>query len=147
MVWNRKEGGSKSIRKWREAAFSTFQHTLSYHILDPLWSSIKQHSQNFLPQHWNARSWILLEAFVLNRLTLHCTSQCLTRQLTNMESFKREHVQVLWFVSHFIMALIKCSANMEELLQACVSSDNEKFNKDIEGYFHTYKFSIPTSPP
>ena len=39
---------------------------------------------------------------------------------------------VLGFVSHFIRALEKCSTNMKELLQACVGSVDENFNKDIE---------------
>ena len=49
-----------------------------------------------------------------------------------MESVKREHVQVLGIVSHFIRALEKCASNMEDLLQSCGGTMDESFNKDTE---------------
>ena len=55
-----------------------------------------------------------------------------TRQFTTMESVKREHVQVLGFVSHFIRALEKCASNMEDILQAGVVNMEDSFSKDIE---------------
>ena len=65
-----------------------------------------------------------------------CTSAPLyisvpTRQFTAMESVKREHVQVLGFVSHFIRALEKCASNMEDLLQSCVGNMDDSINKDV----------------
>ena len=55
-----------------------------------------------------------------------------TRQFTTMESVKREHVQLLGFVSHFIRALEKCAFNMEDILQAGVVNMEDSFSKDIE---------------
>ena len=55
-----------------------------------------------------------------------------TRQFTTMESVKREHVQVLGFVSHFIRALEKCASNMEDILQSGVANMEDSITKDIE---------------
>ena len=55
-----------------------------------------------------------------------------TRQFTTMESVKREHVQVLGFVSHFIRALEKCASNMEEIVQSGASNMEDSLSKDME---------------
>ena len=55
-----------------------------------------------------------------------------TRQFTTMESVKREHVQVLGFVSHFIRALEKCASNMEDILQSGAANMEDSLSKDIE---------------
>ena len=55
-----------------------------------------------------------------------------TRQFTTMESVKREHVQLLGFVSHYIRALEKCASNMGDILQAGVVNMEDSFSKDIE---------------
>ena len=55
-----------------------------------------------------------------------------TRQFTAIESVKREHVQVLGFVSHFIRALEKCASDMEDLLPSCVGNMDDSINKDVE---------------
>ena len=54
-----------------------------------------------------------------------------TRPFTTMEAVKREHIQMLGFVSMFIRTIEKCATKMEDLMQSCVGSVNESFNKDL----------------
>ena len=41
---------------------------------------------------------------------------------------------MLGFVSLFIRTIEKCAANMEELMQSCLGSVDDSFNKDLESY-------------
>ena len=51
-----------------------------------------------------------------------------------MKSVKREHVQILGFVSLFIRTIEKCATNMEELMQAALCSVDEAMVKDLEEF-------------
>ena len=65
-----------------------------------------------------------------------------------MEAVKREHVKMLGFVSMFIRAIEKCATNMEELLQSCLGSVDESFNKDMEellSYIHVKLATISST--
>ena len=71
-----------------------------------------------------------------------------TKQFTTMEAVKREHVQMLGFVSMFIRAIEKCATNMEDVLQACFGSMDEAVHKDIEealGYIHVQLAAISST--
>ena len=55
-----------------------------------------------------------------------------TKQFTKMESVKREHVQILGFISLFIRTIEKCATNMGDLMQAALGSVDEALAKDLE---------------
>ena len=68
-----------------------------------------------------------------------------TKQFTSMEAVKGEHVQMLGLVSMFIRTIEKCATNMEELMQSCLGSVDESFNKDLEellSYIHVQLATI-----
>ena len=67
-----------------------------------------------------------------------------TKQFTTMESVKREHVQVLGFVSLFIRTIEKCATNMEELMQAALSSADEAMVKDLEELLAYIRIQLAT---
>ena len=72
----------------------------------------------------------------------------LTKQFTTMESVKREHVQVLGFVSSFIRTIEKCATNMKELMQAALGSVDEAMVKDLEellAYVHIQLATITST--
>ena len=67
-----------------------------------------------------------------------------TKQFITMEAVKREHVKMLGFVR----AIEKCATNMEELLQSCLGSVDESFNKDMEellSYIHVKLATISST--
>ena len=70
-----------------------------------------------------------------------------TEQFTTIETVKKEHVQMLGFVSMFIGAIEKCATNIEELLQSCLGSADESFNKDLEllSYIHVQLATISST--
>ena len=71
-----------------------------------------------------------------------------TKQFTTMEAVKREHVQMLGFVSMFIRAIEKCATNMEDLIQSCLGSVDESFTKDLEellSYIHVQLATISST--
>ena len=56
-----------------------------------------------------------------------------------MESVKREHVQMLGFVSMVIRNIEKCATNIEGPMQGWLGSVDKTFNKDLEellSYIH-----------
>ena len=64
-----------------------------------------------------------------------------------MEAVKREHVQMLGFVSMFTRTIEKCATNMEELMQFCLGSVDESFDKDLEELLRKYMFNWPPFLP
>ena len=65
-----------------------------------------------------------------------------------MDAVKREHVQMLGFVSMFIRAIEKCVTNMEDLLQSCFGSVDESFHEDLEevlSYIHVQLATISST--
>ena len=67
-----------------------------------------------------------------------------TKQFTTMESVKREHVQVLGFVSLFIRTIEKCATNMEDLMQAGLGSVDEAMVKDLEELLAYVRIQLAT---
>ena len=67
-----------------------------------------------------------------------------TKQFKTMESVKREHVQVLGFVSLFIRTIEKCATNMEELMQAALGSVDEAMVKDLEELLAYVRIQLAT---
>ena len=61
-----------------------------------------------------------------------------------MESVKREHVQVLGFVSLFIRTIEKCATNMEELMQAALGSADDAMVKDLEELLAYIRIQLAT---
>ena len=61
-----------------------------------------------------------------------------------MESVKREHVQILRFVSLFIRTIEKCATNMEELMQAALGSVDEAMAKDLEEFLAYVRIQLST---
>ena len=71
-----------------------------------------------------------------------------TKQFITMEAVKREHVQMLGFVSMFIRAIEKCVTNMEDLLHSCFGSVDESFHKELEevlSYIHVQLATISST--
>ena len=67
-----------------------------------------------------------------------------TKQFTTMESVKREHVQVLGFVSLFIRTIEKCATNMEELMQAALGSADDAMVKALEELLAYIRIQLAT---
>ena len=61
-----------------------------------------------------------------------------------MESVKREHVQVLGFVSLFMRAIEKCATSVEELMQAALGSADDAMVKDLEELLAYIRIQLAT---